>query len=300
MSNFALLLVCLLAGVLLKRLPTFPADTHKGLNAFIIYIALPAVALKYIPTMQFSWAMLIPFLVGGVILLMALLFFKLLSFFWRIDRASLGCLVLTCGLGNTSFVGFPMVVALYGATGLSVAVLVDQGTFLALAIGGVSVAMVFSSGKIDSAVILKKLLYFPPFIAFVAALLLVPMGGLGKEVQEVLDKLASTLTPLALVSVGLQLKFEKNTFQWDLLAVGLFFKLVIAPFVFYVFYFLILNQKDLTAKVVIAEAAMAPMVTASILAVEYKLNPTLANLFVGIGIPFSLLTVLGWWWFLGY
>ncbi len=300
MSNFALLLVCLLVGILLKCLPTFPADTYKGLNTFIIYIALPAVALKYIPAMVFAWEMLIPFLAGGVILLLAILFFRLLSLFWKIDQASLGCLILTCGLGNTSFVGFPMVVALYGTVGLSAAVLVDQGTFLALAIGGVSVAMVFSSGKVEHKVIFKKLIYFPPFIAFLVALGLIPLGGVGTTLQEILTQLANTLTPLALVSVGLQLKFEREAFQWDLLAVGLFFKLILAPLVFYVLYFMLLNQKDLTAKVVIAEAAMAPMVTASILAVEYKLNPTLANLFVGLGIPLSLLTVVGWWWVLGY
>jgi predicted permease len=40
----------------------------------------------------------------------------------------IGCLILTAGLGNTSF-GFPIIEALYGEEGLKTAILVDQPGF---------------------------------------------------------------------------------------------------------------------------------------------------------------------------
>ena len=43
------------------------------------------------------------------------------------------------------------------------------------------------------------------------------------------------------------------------------------------------------------EAAMAPMITGSILAIMYGLNPKLATQMVGIGVPLSFLTLYGWY-----
>jgi hypothetical protein len=40
---------------------------------------------------------------------------------------------------------------------------------------------------------------------------------------------------------------------------------------------------------------MPPMVMGSVMAVSYNLNPKLANLMVGIGIPISFITLLFWY-----
>ena len=49
-------------------------------------------------------------------------------------------------------------------------------------------------------------------------------------------------------------------------------------------------------KVTIFEAAMAPQIGASIVAMEHKLDPPLVTLMVGIGIPLSFLTLPLWWY----
>ncbi len=41
----------------------------------------------------------------------------------------------------------------------------------------------------------------------------------------------------------------------------------------------------------VLQAAMAPMVSAAILADEYELEPTLANTVLGVGIVLSLITI---------
>jgi predicted permease len=55
------------------------------------------------------------------------------------------------------------------------------------------------------------------------------------------------------------------------------------------------NAKDLAAKVSVMEAAMAPMITGAIVATKYELNPRLANVLVGVGIPFSFITLTVWY-----
>ena len=51
-------------------------------------------------------------------------------------------------------------------------------------------------------------------------------------------------------------------------------------------------------QVTVFEVAMAPMIGASIVAMENDLDPQLATLLVGIGVPLSFLTVSGWYYVL--
>jgi predicted permease len=46
------------------------------------------------------------------------------------------------------------------------------------------------------------------------------------------------------------------------------------------------------------QSAMAPMITASILASNYGLKPKLSSMMVGVGIPLSFLSLAFWYWIL--
>jgi predicted permease len=46
----------------------------------------------------------------------------------------------------------------------------------------------------------------------------------------------------------------------------------------------------------VLQNAMAPMVSGAILASEHELDPELAALMVGFGIPLSFLTAMLWMW----
>lgn len=62
MTNFVLIVVCILAGMLFKATKSIHPDAHKGINTWIIYLALPAVSFKYLPKVQWSSEMLFPIL----------------------------------------------------------------------------------------------------------------------------------------------------------------------------------------------------------------------------------------------
>jgi predicted permease len=299
MDQIALIFVCLLGGILLKRLPAIPEDSHKGINFFIIYISLPAVTLLYIPYFQLNIIALIPITVSFIIFGFAWLIFKLLQKKYGWTDALTACLTLTCGLGNTSFVGFPLIESYFGKEGLPTAVIIDQGSFLMLASAGLAVAIKAAHGKVKSTVIVKKIVLFPQFIAFIIALFFLGKG-FGELAESVFSKLAATLVPLALVSVGLQIQFSFKEIRRRYIALGLSYKLILAPIIIFIFFKYGVNDiSSLSARVSVMEAAMAPMITASILASQYKLEAPLAQMITSIGILLSFGTTYLWWIFLG-
>jgi predicted permease len=139
----------------------------------------------------------------------------------------------------------------------------------------------------------RKVLLFPPFQALLLALLLrpVPFPPWG---ITILEKLGSTLTPLALVSVGFQLHFGGMKTVLRPLSAGLAYKLILGPALIYLLYVTILGAAGTVIQVTIFEAAMAPMITAGIIAIDHDLQPQLVGMLVGIGIPLSFITLFFW------
>jgi predicted permease len=107
------------------------------------------------------------------------------------------------------------------------------------------------------------------------------------------------LTPVALTAVGLQVKVSPDAFKSNFLWFGLGYKLVFIPLVILILFKYIFNLKGLILQVSVIEAAMAPMITGSIIAITHDLEPKLASLLVGVGIPLSFLTIAIWYFILG-
>lgn len=300
MENIILIFVCLFVGILLQRVPDFPKNSHKVLNQFVIYISLPALALLYIPKIKISSDLLYPLGVAWIGFILSFLFFSVLGKQFGWSKKLIGCLVLTGGLGNTAFVGFPVIEALYGKVGLETAIIIDQpGTFVVLATLGILVASYYSRGTASASLILMKIMLFPPFVGFaIAAVMNVFQFDFIQEVQVVFQKLGATVTPIALIAVGLQLTFERESKHWQFLTLGLFFKLFIMPAFILILYVFILEKNGVIFDVSIMEAAMAPMITASILASTYGLKPKLSSMMIGFGIPISFITLAFWYWIL--
>jgi malate permease and related proteins len=297
MSNILLLLICLIIGLLLQKLKSLPKDAHLVLNIIILHVPLPAIALLSIPNLEWELSLMYLCLVPWIIFAISYFLFSFLGKRGGWEKSVIGCLIITAGLGNTSFVGFPIIEALFGKEALRYAILLDQpGSFLIVSSVGIWVAAQFSSAKLGSRELLKKVLLFPPFIGFFGALILGLAGWRAEgTTQIILERLSMILTPLALISVGLQLRLKEIKDDIWFLSYGLGFKLILAPAVIFILYSLLGIEKKLF-QISVMEAAMAPMITASILAASQNLQPKLAGSMVGVGVPLSFLT-LGIWYF---
>ncbi|WP_317165157.1 AEC family transporter [Flavobacterium ajazii] len=302
MNNFILIFFFLFLGLLLQKVKGFPSNTYKILNKIVIYLCLPAITLYHIPKIKWSNELLFPIGAGWITFILAFVFFHLLGKKLKWSNKLIGCLILTAGLSNSSFLGYPIIEALFGKKGLETAVLVDQpGTFVVVSTLGVFVAAFYSKGSPDTLSIIRKVLLFPPFLMFVLACLMnVYDYDLDSNIQSILLKVGSFVTPLALLSVGLQLSFDRKSQHWKFLRLGLFFKLILVPFVILVLYVFIFNQHSEAIKITIMETAMAPMITGAILASTYGLKPKLSSMMVGFGIPISFLTLAIWYFIVSF
>lgn len=282
MENILLVFLCLMMGLALQWVTAFPKNGYVALNQYVIYIALPALALYFIPKIEISATLLYPLAIAwiGFALLFAFFYFIGKRLGWS-DKL-IGCLILTAGLGNTSFVGFPIIQALYGEEGLKTAIIVDQpGTFVVMATLGIITAGIFAKGTTTHSEIINKIIFFPPFVAFVLACVMnVWQLDFDAHFQSVFQKLGATVTPVALVAVGLQLKIDKKSQHWRFLRLGLLFKLMITPLFFFLAYRIVLGGKGVAVDVSIMESAMAPMITGAILASTYGLKPKLSSMMV--------------------
>ena len=298
MNNIILLILCFVAGILMRRGRLMPDNAPATLNTFIIYISVPALALLYIHELKFSGDIVLVVLMAWLYFGLAAGFFLLVGRYMKLSRNTIGALILTGGLGNTAFFGLPMIEAFYGHQGIATGILIDQtGSFLVLSTLGIIVTGFYSATRPTAASIVINILRFPPFIALVLAFILLPTVY-PEWLSAVLKRLGDTLAPLALLSVGLQLRLGHLRGNCCSLIVGLSFKLLLAPMVFYVLYIFILGAHGPAIQVTLFEAAMPPMITAAILATEKDIDPDLANLMVAVGLPLSFLTLTGWWWVL--
>ncbi len=296
MNNLILLILCFIAGMLLRRTRRMPDNAPLTLNSFIIHVSLPALTLLYIHQLRLSGDVLLTGLMAWLVFGLSAGFFWLIGRWLQLPRTTTGALMLVAGLGNTSFFGLPMVEAFYGKEGLTTAIIADQlGSFFALSVLGITVAGIYSSGRPTAAEIGMRILRFPPFIALLVALLLIPVEY-ADWFTALLKRLGDTLAPLALLSVGMQLRLGHVAEHRRNLALGLAFKLVLAPLAIYLLYVQLLGAHGQSIQVTLFEAAMPSMITAAIVASEHDLDPPLANLMVAVGLILSFFTLSAWWY----
>ncbi|WP_028121538.1 AEC family transporter [Epilithonimonas tenax] len=301
MINFVLIIVCIAAGMILKSTKSIHPDAHKGINTWIIYLGLPAVSFKYLPKVEWSLEMLFPVLSMVLIAFGSWIFMRIYSRSKSYSARSRSSLELASGYSNTSFIGFPLIAAFYGEQYLSIAIICDQTMFFMLSTMGIMAAVKGGSrsGKVSATLILKRLFTFPPFLGCISALILCEFVDLDFA-APLFDKLAATVVPLALFSVGLQLKFSGWRTLMPQISTTLLYKLILAPMMILILA-LVFGIKGDIAKISIFEAAMPTVVTASIIAEQFRLNTKLVNLTIGVSILLGFLTtgmwfhIIGWW-----
>ncbi|WP_367898288.1 AEC family transporter [Leptospira sp. WS58.C1] len=327
MSNFIVIGLCFLFGILIRSKGKFPSDSHKVINSFIISVSLPCMEFGPLRHASLDGNFLTFASMPWVLFGFGFLFFSLVGKLLHWKESTVVCLCLSAGLGNTSFLGIPLIESYYSKEGLPTVLIIDQlGTFLTLAIPGTYLGTrarhALQSSETKSS-IWKILFTFPPFIALLVSLVSRPIS-VPPELESAIARIGDTLIPLALFSVGFQLpgtirvnseepnaenpkRESDNSFRMRIpLLFGLIFKLIIGPILVWLCFgtFFHYSEKNLDSdflrnfKILIMESAMAPMITGSLLAAEWGLAPRLAVSLVGIGIPLSFLTTLGLYYLL--
>ncbi|RZA04622.1 MAG: AEC family transporter, partial [Moraxellaceae bacterium] len=280
-------------GLLLQKNRRLPESFAISLNTYVIYVALLALVLYEILHLTLDARAFLPITFAWGMIVSSALFIWFFARWAGWSRSVTGALMLTVPLGNTGFVGIPLVEALLGKDAIPYAILYDQfGTFLALNTFGSVVAAYYSGGAMSWKNLARTIVSFPPFIALILAFVTLPLH-FSEWVSTVLQRISSTLVPVVMVAVGLQWRLRLEREIIAPLMLGLSATLFFTPLLAWVILHL-LGINGLAAQVVVLEAAMPAMISAGVLAVNYQLAPRLASSLVGYSLLLSLATVWAW------
>lgn len=297
-TAFAFLVGLVVLGNLLGRSGVLPEATPTVLNQVVLTICLPASILLHASALPFNAGVLamaaVPWLLGALSALVVLAIGRACA--W--PRETTWLLVLGIALGNTSFLGYPLVSALLGEEALPHAVIYDQfGTFIMMSSAGIAILARVGAGADSSPrAMLRRIVGFPPFIALIVALTLMPAEP-PAPLAAVLERLADALLPLVALAIGVQLRLRLPREHLGPLAVGLAGKLMVLPAAAWPLA-LLLGLEGSALQVAVLESAMPTMITAMALAAAAGLAPRLAAALVGYGIVLSAATLPLWAWLL--
>jgi predicted permease len=295
MDNIVMLFACLALGMVLRWSQRVPDNAHTSINAFIIHVSLPALTLLQVHAVRLDPALLYAVFMPWLLFMASAALFWMIGSALRLPRTTTGALAVVGGLGNTSFIGLPMIESFYGSYGMPIGIIIDQlGTYLVLSTIGILTICYYSEAAVSPRELAKRIATFPPLIALALAAAFMPFTY-PAWVVSVLSRLGGTLAPLALVSVGLQLRLGALRGNQGPLAMGLGYKLVLAPLLVTLVYAGFFGLRGPTTQITLFEAAMAPQIGGAIVATQYGLNAQLISLMVGVGTMLSFVTLPVWW-----
>lgn len=245
------------------------------LTRYIMWLSLPCLTLTTIGSLNLKNSHFdIALIAWGVMLVGASLSY-LAGRFLGLKAKSLRVFIMATAFPNTGFLGYPLAYALFGATGLSYAVIYDQmGMFpIFITLG------FFIAGARGN---LLRSPLFLPFLALLAALSLNWAGvHLTGPLSLILGVLGWTTLPLTIFIIGLRIRPVSMRDSKPIVAC-----LVMKMCVFPLLLFLLLHvtgKEGLPYQVSLMETAMPPALTTGILAIQYRLDEELAFACISAG-----------------
>jgi predicted permease len=286
-------------GVLLRRLGWVRPGAAPKLNTVALYVTVPAGVFLALHVFPIDRSVL------GAPALAALLTLVLWAIAELAGRAvglapgPRAVFVLAVVFGNTAFIGFPVVAALWGDAGLSHAVLIDQvgAEPLAYTVGAV-VAAAGAAGAREKprwGRELASLLVFPPLVALVAGLVWsgLHLPELPSWLEDVLRWISRATVPIVMISLGLVVRVGSLRAALRPAALVMLLRLVAAPL-------LALGSarmaglSELPTKVLTLEFGMPTMMFTLVLALRYGLDAELAAAFISVTLAGALVTLPAW------
>ena len=296
MSSYILILILIALGWLMARFRVLPREAPEVLNKVVISLCLPALIVIHLPGLQPTWSLLPLVLIPWTLLALTIVTVLPLARWLSLSREATAALLVLIPLGNTSFLGFPLIDALMGPEALPLAVVYDQfGSFLIVCTHVLFVVGWYGAGSNPSlSSMLRRIVSFPPFLALVFALVLGNHWFPG-WLEEITRRFADMLLPLVTLAIGMSLKLRLVSTDRVPLMIGLAGKLLVLPAAAMMLA-LLLNAESDVATVAVLESAMPPMITAAALLTGAGLAVRLAPALVAWGVLLSALTVPFWFW----
>ena len=262
-----------------------------------IRVVFPAIILLSIPKLELASGLYFAILAPWLSVIISAFFVILLARAFHWPRDIQGALLILTALGNTGFLGLPMIKALFGLEHVAVAVVYDQlGTFILVTTYATILVAIYSGDeKVAALAIVKKVLFFPPFVTLVVALLL--PADILLPVEFILEAMAAAVIPITMLSIGMQFSFRVEKDYLRPLIAGLSLKMLVMPiFIAGLGYWLSISEVIWQSSVF--QSATPPMVTGAVLLTAHNIAPKFTASMLGFGTILALIWLPAVYWLL--
>lgn len=284
------IILMIILGYALKRIDVLKAEDAMALNKIVINIAMPSLIFLAMYKVDMSILPLIapiPLIclsVGAICGLLAYLFSKLKNY----PEKTRWSVVSTSALFNSGFLGYPIVLGVFGGDGFVRAVFYDMGSTILFIMFGVLFSVIFAGRYLE---ILKRAVSFPPLWAIILGLLLNFLHvNIGLISSNTFTYLGGATIPLIMISLGLSLDFKgiKENINTALSVSAI--KLFIAPLIAFIIV-TILGIGGLEKQVTVIEAGMPSAMLSLVLAITYDLDIKIAAACIFLSTILSMATL---------
>jgi hypothetical protein len=274
------------AGFLLGKFLTVDS---RSLGRVVFYVFSPLLVFDLMiqSKLNLRQAFITVAFTASVIAVMGTLAF-LLGKLFRLERPYLLAVILTVAFGNTGNYGLPLAKFAFGDDALAVASLFYVTTTILFNTVGVVIA---SLGHMDLKSALLGLLKLPIIYGVVLALLIKGFGiQLPLPISRTIEIAANGAIPVMLILLGLELTRIQWSHSFRALGLGVLAKLLLGPLVGLLLASLF-GLPHTARQGGVLEAAMPAAVATTVVATEYKLEPSLVTAIVFLGTVLSPLTL---------
>lgn len=265
------IILLILVGYIAKRINLLKTEDSITLNKIVVNIAIPSLIFISMYTADLSnIGSLIPItficiVTGALSGIIVYILLQRKSY----PPKTKWTLVATSTIFNSGFLGYPVVLGIFGSTGLVRAVFCDLGsTTLFLCLGILFIVMF--GGSYSS--IVKRTLLFPPIWGIILGITANFLHlNLGLIPTEVLKYLSGAAIPLIMISLGLSLEVGGLKNHLGAASIVSVTRLLISPIIalFLVFLF---GLGGLERTVTVVEAGMPSAMLSLVLAATYDLD----------------------------
>lgn len=287
------LFMYILAGFIVRKRGILKEEHTKGLSIFLMDLALPALVITSLQ-MPFSKAQFtngikvlgigfLSYIVMGIVAYLVIKIFKV-----KKDRKNIVIFMLL--FANTGYMGYPVVMSIFGKSGLFDAVLLNAWFTVFLWTAGI---MLLSGNKNGFKI---KNLINPGTVSLIIGFSLFMLDfQISNIIFEPLKMLGDTTIPIAMCLVGVLLGETSiiKVFKSKLLLMVSFFRLIGIPFIFMLVIWMFKLERQ-TFEVAVLITAMPVAANTAIFSRRFDLDYTFASEGILITTVLSLLTIPVW------
>ncbi|GAB4565322.1 MAG: AEC family transporter [Anaerolineales bacterium] len=285
-NNLLPIMLIAAAGYVLGK--TFTVDS-RTIGRMVFYIFSPLLVFNLMVTSQLNLKQALTSVgyTAAVIFIMGSIAFILGKVF-RLQRAHLLAVILTVAFGNTGNYGLPLVKFAFGDEALAVASIFYVTTTILFNTVGVVIA---SLGHLDLKSAILGVFKLPILYAVIIALVIKGFGiQIPLPLSRTIEIAANGAIPAMIILLGLELTRIEWSHSLRAVSLGVATKLLIGPLVG-LFLAGLFGLQGHTRQGSVIEAAMPAAVATTVVATEYKLEPSLVTAIVFFGTVFSPLTL---------